>query len=166
MKKTIFTLSLFLLLLSCNDSKEEKVSQNSKEPISYEAFGNKIQSEKILTSAQMQEEFKKMEVGDSLQVSMETNIMSVCKKKGCWMTLQMPGGEEVMVKFKDYAFFMPKDIENKEVIVEGIAYIKEVSLAELKHFAEDAGNSEAEIAAINQPEQKWSFLAEGVLLKN
>ena len=41
-------------------------------------------------------------------VRLTANIESVCQTKGCWMQLgkQSP---TVLVKFKDYAFFVPKD---------------------------------------------------------
>ena len=35
------------------------------------------------------------------------------------MKLDLENGEEAMVKFKDYGFFMPKDIAGEEVIVNG-----------------------------------------------
>ena len=35
---------------------------------------------------------------------------------------------------------------------------------ELKHYAEDDGQSEEEIAAITEPETKYLFMASGVIL--
>jgi len=66
------------------------------------------------------------------------------------------------VRFKDYGFFVPKDISGKDVIVEGKAYSTEVSVEELRHYAEDAGKSKEEIMAITEPEQTYAFLATGV----
>ena len=60
---------------------------------------------------------------------------------------------------------MPKDIAGREVIVNGKAFVNEVSVEELRHYAEDAGKSEEEIAQITEPEKTYSFLADGVLLK-
>ena len=70
-----------------------------------------------------------------------------------------------MVKFKDYGFFMPKNIAGKEVIIDGKAYVSELSVEEQRHYAEDAGKSEEEIAAITEPKRTYSFEANGVLLK-
>ena len=82
------------------------------------------------------------------------------------MTLDLPDtNEDPMVKFKDYGFFVPKDIEGEEVIVEGIAFIEETSVEDLKHFAEDAGKSKEEIESITEPSKSPGFLAHGVLLK-
>ncbi|WP_373059824.1 DUF4920 domain-containing protein [Zunongwangia sp. H14] len=162
MKKFIFSLFLALLIFGMNI----KVSAQKRESHpAYEAYGEEIEAEEVLTAAKMEEHYNNLQVGDSMQVSFKTRVVSVCKMKGCWMTLKMPGKEEVMVKFKDYAFFVPKAIENREVIVQGKAFVEEVEVEELKHLAKDAGKSEAQIAAINHPEKRRSFLAEGVLIK-
>lgn len=79
------------------------------------------------------------------------------------MRLDM-GEEEAMIKFKDYGFFMPKDIAGDKVIVNGKAFIDEMSVEDQRHFAEDAGKSKEEIAAITAPKKTLSFTAEGVLL--
>ncbi|MDT0644439.1 DUF4920 domain-containing protein [Zunongwangia sp. F363] len=162
MKKLIFSLFFALSIIGFTNNLS---AQKTEDLMAYEAYGRKIKPQEILTASQMQEHYNQLKVGDSIQVSFKTSVTSVCKMKGCWMTLKMPGEEEVMVKFKDYAFFVPKDIEGQEVIVEGKAYVKEVPIEELKHLAKDAGKSEAEIAAITTPEKQRSFLAEGVLIK-
>ena len=82
------------------------------------------------------------------------------------MTLNLENGEEAMVKFKDYGFFMPKDISGKEVILNGKAFVNEVPVDEQRHYAEDAGKSKEEIAAITQPKKTYSFEADGVLIKD
>ena len=76
-----------------------------------------------------------------------------------------PEDEDVRITFKDYGFFVPKDSENTEVIVEGNAFLNEMSVEDQKHYAEDEGKSEAEIAAITSPEITKAFIADGVLLK-
>jgi hypothetical protein len=74
------------------------------------------------------------------------------------------GANEAMVKFKNYGFFMPKNIADKEVIVNGKAFISEVSIDEQRHYAEDAGKSEDEIAKIIEVKKTLSLEADGVLL--
>lgn len=81
------------------------------------------------------------------------------------MTLNLPKDEDVMVKFRDYDFFVPKDIEEKEVVVSGKAYVTQVSVEEQQHLAEDNGKTEKEIAQITQPKRTLSFLADGVQIK-
>ena len=74
------------------------------------------------------------------------------------------GANEAMVKFKNYGFFMPKNIADKEVIVNGKAFISEVSIDEQRHYAYDAGKSEDEIAKIIEVKKTLSLEADGVLL--
>ncbi len=95
-------------------------------------------------------------------VAVKGEVVEVCQAKGCWMTIQ--GEEEMMVKFKDYGFFMPKDIAGREVVMNGHAYYAITPVEELQHYAEDAGKSAAEIAAITAPKKELKFLAAGVLL--
>src|SRR6185369_4518840 len=66
-------------------------------------------------------------------------VTDVCQEKGCWMKIEKSNGETIMVKFKDYGFFMPKNIVGKEVVVDGEASKKEVSVKQLQHYAKDAG---------------------------
>lgn len=91
-------------------------------------------------------------------------VTEVCQEKGCWMKLEKENGETLMVKFKDYGFFMPKDIQGKEVVLEGEAVVKEVSVKQQKHYAKDAGKSQEEIEKIKAPKKETQFIAKGVLV--
>lgn len=81
------------------------------------------------------------------------------------MKLPLKDSLETMVRFKDYGFFMPLDAKGKEVIVNGKAFVKETSVEELQHYAEDAGKTKEEIAQITAPKVEFAFEADGVLLK-
>ncbi len=74
------------------------------------------------------------------------------------------GEDEAMVRFKDYGFFMPKDISGKEIIAEGKAYVEEMSVEDQRHYAEDGGATPEEIAAITEPKRTLAFEAHGVLI--
>ena len=74
------------------------------------------------------------------------------------------GEKESMVRFKDYGFFVPKDISGQQAIIEGIAFIEEVSVNALKHYAEDDGKSAKEIAMITKSKKTLSIVSTGVLL--
>lgn len=87
---------------------------------------------------------------------------TVCQSEGCWFTLMMPGKDQVLVKTKDHAFFLPKDIIGKKLLVEGTAMEKLTPVSELRHYAMDAGKTEAEIKAISQPKREYSVVASSV----
>lgn len=91
-------------------------------------------------------------------------VTEVCQEKGCWMKIQREKNTPMMVKFKDYGFFMPKNIVGKKVVLEGVATEKEISIDQLRHYAEDAGKSKAEIKKIKKPQKDIQFTASGVLV--
>jgi hypothetical protein len=125
-------------------------------------FGKQIDEHGAIT---MKELLIKMKGQDALPVKVTGKIVESCKVKGCWMTIDHGNGSAMRVKFKDYAFFVPKDSEGKTAIIEGTAMMKTTSVEELKHYALDAGKSKEEIEAITQPESQLIFEAEGVILK-
>jgi hypothetical protein len=51
------------------------------------------------------------------------------------------------------------------VILNGKAFVKITTVAELQHYAEDAGKSKEEVAKITSAKKEFAFEADGVLLK-
>lgn len=161
--KNIFILSCTLLLLvSCKEPKEEV---SVAKEINYESFGEKIVADDALTSAEMLEKYQSLKPGDTIDVKFKSTIKEVCKKKGCWMSMQLADDKETFVKFKDYAFFVPKNADKSEAIISGRAFMDSISINDLRHYAKDGGKSEEEIAQITTPEVKYSFQANGVLIQ-
>lgn len=156
MKNIGLVIGMLLVVFACK--KEEKVM--------YKTFGESMEASNFISKEEMKEKFETMKAGDTLDVRFASNINSVCKAKGCWMKLDLGEEKESMVKFKDYGFFVPLNSDNRDVIVNGKAYVTEVSVNELQHFAKDAGKSDEEIALIIEPEFTYAFLADGVLLKD
>ena len=101
---------------------------------------------------------------DSLQTQIVGEIKEVCQAKGCWMKVQLKSNEEVFVRFKDYGFFVPKDAAGKKVVMNGAAFYEEMSVEDQKHYAEDEGASENELAQITTPKKTLRFEADGVLI--
>lgn len=91
-------------------------------------------------------------------------VTDVCVKKGCWMKIERPNGEKMMVKFKDYGFFMPQNIVGKEVVLDGEATVNETSVKQLQHYAKDAGKPDEEVKKIKEPKKELVFVAKGVLV--
>ncbi|HLT53164.1 MAG TPA: DUF4920 domain-containing protein [Flavobacteriaceae bacterium] len=166
MKRIITIFAICLTVVSCKNDKKTSQNELAETPeITYASFGAQISDADALSATRMAEHYKSMAVGDTVNSKMTAKVVEVCQAKGCWMRLELQDGEEVMVKFKDYAFFMPKNIAGKEVIVNGKAYVKEVPVEEQRHYAEDAGQSADEVAKITEPKRTFSFEADGVLLK-
>ena len=146
-------------------STEVKSDTKKEEKVNYASFGDKIPSEKALTKEEMLKKYKNLKTGDTVAVKFKSTIKEVCKKKGCWMSMELPGEKESFVRFKDYGFFVPLNADNSEAIVSGRAYIDVVSVAELQHYAKDGGKSQEEIAKITEPKVTYAFQADGVLIK-
>lgn len=125
-------------------------------------YGEKISPDNALKPAEF---LAKLGDKDSIDVKLEAKIITVCKKKGCWMDLDLENGETMKVRFKDYEFFVPKDADGKTAILEGRAKKDVLDVATLRHYAEDAGKSADEIAAITEDEKAYSFEAVGVIIK-
>ncbi|WP_047547551.1 DUF4920 domain-containing protein [Psychroserpens sp. Hel_I_66] len=171
MKQIVSIFMVVLVFFSCKEEKGENkdVAQAEtkleQQDIAYTSFGKKITADDALPANRMAVHYANMTVGDSIDAKMIAKVDEVCQAKGCWMKLDLPDGEQVMVKFKDYGFFMPKDISGEEVIINGKAYVNEVPVDEQRHYAEDGGATKEEIAKITEPKKTYSFLADGVLLK-
>jgi Domain of unknown function (DUF4920) len=88
-------------------------------------------------------------------------VVEVCSVKGCWIKLDKGNGETVLAKTGD-EFFMPKDLVGKMVVVDAVASVKERSVKELKHYAEDAGKSKEEIEKITAPKKELTLKLKGV----
>lgn len=155
MKKIILSLvcSLFAVFAMAQD----------KAAFEGQSFGDGVKQGGEITAAEVAGKLGKEAKAD-MKVTGE--VVSVCKKKGCFMTLKLPNNETMFVNFKDYAFFMPEDIAGKKVVIDGFAERKTTSVKELKHQAEDAKKSAEQIAKIKKPKKEIVFEAKGVVILN
>ena len=160
-----------LLAASCGSSKTDtavgttgaeamRVSEVSVE----DSFGAPFTFKEVVPAPTFTDQYDVDLITDTVTTTLQGQINEVCQAKGCWMTIATGTESEMMVKFKDYAFFMPKDISGRQVIMNGKAYYQETSVDELRHYAEDAGKSADEIAMITKPKRELRFLADGVQL--
>ena len=156
----IFAL-LSISVFACNNAVKDANANQEADAGKY--FGEKITEKGVISYDEL---LTKMESTDSIAVKVSGKVESVCQAKGCWMNIvsEDPAKTPMFVKFKDYGFFMPKDIAGKTVIMEGFAYREVTSIDELKHYAEDEGKSKEEIAAITEPVEELKFMASGVIL--
>lgn len=171
MKKFFFLLALVSLgLVACNRnsqpvSEDEAYQKFIKNPGDGRTFGDKFDSKKAITYEELHKRMQDLKGADKLEVTVRGTVSGVCQAKGCWMTLQSPKLEDkLFVKFKDYAFFMPKDLSGQQVVMTGYAFKEVTSVDMLRHLAEDAGKSKDEIAAIKEPKQEYKFMASGVAI--
>lgn len=147
MKKLVLVLSLMVAAFSINAQSK---------------FGQEITEEGAIPTTEL---LKKADGKEEITAKVSGVVESVCQVKGCWMKVKLDDGQTMRVTFKDYGFFVPKDIAGKTVVIDGTAKVKTTSVADLKHYAEDAGKSKEEIAKIKKPEKALGFVANGVIVK-
>jgi hypothetical protein len=168
-------ISCTLLLTSCG-TKTETVKETSVEAIkaetpvsltkaeiakAYTVEGDTISPEGVVSVDSVESSLIALKNAD---FTVKAKVQSACQVKGCWMKVAMPSGKLMHITFKDYGFFVPKDIAGQEVIFSGYAYNDTLSVEELRHYAEDDGKSEEEISKITKPELTYLFNATGVLI--
>lgn len=136
-------------------------AQEPKSAVKGVTYGEKIDAKNLIPVSQLS---SKMVNSEMLTTKIYGTVTDVCTEKGCWMKLDNGDGTKTMVTFKDYGFFMPKDIIGKKVALNGISKKVITSVDEQKHYLEDAGKSKEEIAKITQPKKEVKYEAKGVLV--
>lgn len=124
--------------------------------------GEALSGKTLLSTKEAGEMYKNLGKKDTLTTGFKAKVREVCQMRGCWVRLELENNETVLVDFKDYGFFVPKDIAGKEMWVEGKAYLNELSESNHRHLARDAGASEKEIKAIKGTSVMPGFTASGV----
>ena len=165
MKYWVLLLVVTLSFTACkNEASKEEVTIAAEEVTQkYRTFGDEVSVAEVITPEELVARAETMKIGDTIPIKISSKVNAVCQNKGCWMKVNV-GEEETMVRFKNYGFFMPKDIAGQEAIIEGVAFIEEVSVENQKHFAEDEGKSPEEIALITAPKKTLAIISSGVLL--
>ena len=151
MKKMMPFIVTVILVSNCGNPEPEEKN-----------YGDTITAEGAIPSTEI---LSRMEGKDSMPMKVTGTITEVCQKKGCWMHMDAGNGKMMRVGFRDYAFFIPKNASGKTAILEGYAFVDTTSVADLRHYAEDAGASKDSIEKITQPEVELNFDASGVIIR-
>ncbi len=155
MKKTFLCSVIVFLVLSANAQPPEGEAKPG------EWYGKKISPAGAVDIASVPVALEKTE---SMETRIRGKIIEVCPNKGCWLRLKVNDSTTAMVKMKDYGFFLPLAAKGKTVVIDGEVKMKTTSVAELRHYAEDAKKSKEEIASITKPEKEIRVLANGIVI--
>ena len=160
MNKVFSLVLICLMFFNCKKKNHARTAVDMKS-VTYSLHGSSFEVDPVIST----KDFSRLMTNGSDTVNMVIKgvIKEVCSKKGCWMRLPLTDEKDLMVRFKDYGFFVPTDASG-EVIMKGQAFKTQISVADLRHYAQDAAANEAEIAAIIEPKTSYSFIAEGVLI--
>lgn len=166
--KSIITLALvFLIGISTNAQKSSKkfYTSKDKEYAKQNPDGSFGKSFTIPNSFESKEQIESGLVNSEFYpVMIKGTCQSICQTKGCWLNVRTEDGLDLFIKFKGYAFFLPRDIAGKTVILNGSAYYEIMSVEELKHYAEDAKKTKEEIDAITEPLKRLRYEATGAFV--
>ncbi len=147
------TIFMIACLVAACQPKQERASN---------IYGEAIPTENAVDLASLNDQ---VQGKDSVMLTMKGTIEKTCAAKGCWMSVQDQNGMATRITFKDYGFFVPTEgAEGKEVVFSGVAKRTVTDVATLRHYAEDAGKSQEEIAAIVTPKEEIEFVAKGVVI--
>ena len=167
MKRALFSAAVALFFASCSAPSENETNENVEptaveQTSELERYGAEIDAEGAVPAEEL---LALMEGNDSIEVKVRTVVQEVCQVKGCWMDVDLGNDQVMSVSFKDYGFFVPKDCAGREVVMEGVLKYELQSVEWLRHKAEDAGQTEDEIASITEPIESYQFVASGVILQ-
>lgn len=137
------------------------ITLQAQDMAGYAPYGKSFTATDVKTG----ELYEHLTASDTTVTQLSGTIKEVCKAKGCWMKVDLANGNEVFVKFKDYGFFVPTDTGVSHVIMNGLAFVEEMSVDEQRHYADDEGASKEEVEKITSPKKTLRFEADGVLIK-
>jgi hypothetical protein len=157
MKKLLLLSSLALAIFSTSANAQ---SNDGK------AYGTSFNTEAAMSTARIPVLLKDKDKVEDVKIS--GYVSKVCQKEGCWMVMRTEKNtnDDVMVRMKDHAFVIPKDVAGKNAVVKGTVVKKTQSVAEQKHYLEDEGASKEEIAKITTPKDTYEMQVTGVFLYN
>jgi hypothetical protein len=144
-------------LVACATHKDATLPEFGK------SYGpKKVRPEKAISVQEMMSIFDGQK--EEMKFTFKAPIEEICLTAGCWISVDKGNGEKFMVQFKNH-FTIPTDTKiGSEAYIRGVAYWDTVSVNMLKHFAEDAGKSQAEIDKITEAQYKMGFEADGIRL--
>lgn len=154
-----YLIIITLIILGCNPS--VKTELHGPHTLNGAVYGDSVLDNSVKDINEIQDIMQK---SSFMKLKVKGIVDEVCKKKGCWLTMKLPNGETMRVTFKDYAFFVPKNIKGKEIVVDGDASKVDLSVEDQKHFAEDGGKSTSEIKKIIAIKKVLAFEAKGVVI--
>jgi hypothetical protein len=146
MKRLTFLLMLFA---ACTTA----MAQTTKD------YGKPVKAQKAVELAKVQSQ---LQAKTEWKGVVKGTVLEVCKREGCWLRLDDGSAEGILVRMKDHDFTVPKNIDGKTVLILGTATKTTTSVKALQHYAEDAGKTPEEIAAIKEPKTAITIEAVGV----
>jgi hypothetical protein len=81
------------------------------------------------------------------------------------MRVRDDAGDVVLVRFRDYGFFVPRNARGRRTVLTGVPQVRTFSVAQRRHLLEDAGAGADEVAAVTEPSTEVVVIADGVWIQ-
>lgn len=111
MKKIIYII-LIVIVASCGNS-----DPRAKLPTTGN-FGATVKEDSAKSVSDM---IAAIQTKDEMPVKVTGVIDEYCKGEGCWLTLKNQNGESIFVETENKSFILPRNINGKTAVVEGIS---------------------------------------------
>jgi len=155
MKRAALIIVISLFVLACTSEKSSNVQVNK-----WKNYGFvKVDSVDAKNLQDLQQAYAN---GYDEPFTVSATIEEICKAEGCWIQVQLPNSNSIRVSFKNHFKIPTSTPLNTRVWFHGIPTIDTLSVEDLKHYAEDAGESKEFIEGIKTEEIEYGFEADGI----
>ncbi|ASD66324.1 DUF4920 domain-containing protein [Pseudoalteromonas piscicida] len=79
------------------------------------------------------------------QITLSGEVVKVCKKRGCWMTLKVDNGEEINVKVRDGDMVFPMSAIGKQAYATGVLEQFELDIEKTKRYLAHRAHENGEV---------------------
>jgi hypothetical protein len=159
MKNVIFFSLTAMLMGGCDHNHAPAAPESNA--MTQEFYGDSFD---VATSIPASAIAAQLEGKDTLFTTIDGVIDQTCPNAGCWMNMKLDSGIQKITT--DHVFFVPLEgCEGLKAKAKGKAFYDEISVEMLKHYAQEEGKTEAEVAAITEPKKVLNFVATGVMIE-
>jgi hypothetical protein len=123
-------------------------------------FGAKFTDAKLVPLADV---LADVDTFSKAPIKVEGTIKDVCQQKGCWLVVT-DGKRQMRVSFKDYGFFVPKDVKDRTVVLEGLVSKKTLTEGAAQHYASES-TEKVDPSTIQGPQEVIAMVATGVEIR-
>jgi hypothetical protein len=173
--KTIILLVFIAFISACSNKVNDTQPREQEKTESF--FGVKkitqegaISLTEVLSKLEKKEGLEEITLDEGIKVKglrckTSGKITDMCQMSGCWFIFKTEDNKELFVQMKDHKP-TPKEWSGKTVVVEGLTYLEEIGIEELRLKAKEEGASRDELSKIIKSEIKYNFIADGAILKD
>ena len=111
MKSFNIFLVVLVLSFSCKEAQKTQIQPVANvQPVNFTTAGKQFDAAGARLASEMLDKYNGLQVTDTLTARFKARVTEVCQAKGCWMKVELEDGQEAMIRFKDYGFFLYQKI--------------------------------------------------------